>query len=115
MEKTNNHIEEYFLKNDNNSTAIASKELFKSENIELRTDINDEEIINITKLKFNNKILQKHKLKPVFEDYINDFMKLKVSKDRKSRGEFVSINKTNNTDEVINGMGNLSNIMGNRK
>lgn len=115
MIPTNNHIEEYFLKNDNNSSAIASKELFKDENIELRTDITDEEIVIINKLMYNNSILEKHKLNPVFELFINNYMRLKVSKDRKSRGEFVKINSQDKTDDVMTGMSQISNILGVRK
>lgn len=115
MQKSNNHIEEYILKSDNNSQAIASKELFKDDKIELKTDINDMEIVHINKMLFNNEILKKCGLKPAFEKFITGYMKLKVSKDRKSRGEFVTINKQNNADEVMAGMSNISNILGVRK
>lgn len=115
MKKTNNHIEEYFLKNDNNSTAIASKELFKDDNIELRTELKDEEIILINGMMFNNTMLKECGCEEVFEPFITNFMRLKVSKDRKSRGEFVSINKQNDTNDVISSMGNIGNIMGARK
>ena len=64
---------------------------------------------------FNNMILENRGLKPVFKPFITNFMKLKVSKDRKSRAEFVSINKTNDSDDVISKMGNIGNILGARK
>jgi len=115
MEKTNNHIEEYFLKSDNNSQAIASKELFRDDKIMLRTDISNDEIIIINKLMFNNSLLESCGLEQVFDGFINNFMKLKVSKDRKSRQEFVSINKSDKTDEVMAGMGNISSILNARK
>lgn len=115
MQKTNNHIDEYFLKNDNNTTAIASKELFKGENIELRTDLKDEEIVLINSMMFNNKILKEIGCEEVFNPFINNFMRLKVSKDRKSRGEFVSINKQNDANDVISSMGNIGNVMNSRK
>lgn len=115
MKKTNNHIEEYFLKNNENDKHLVNKELFKGDEIELRTELTDEEIVIINKLIFNNIVLKKHGLKPCFQPFITNFMRLKVSKNRQSRQEFVQINKENNTDEIINGMGNLSNILNVRK
>lgn len=115
MKKTNNHIEEYFLKSEGNSKDFASKELFKDENIEVRTDINNNEIILINKLIFNDDFLLNKGLNPVFKKFYKNLMKLKISKDRKSRQEFVSINKEDKTDDVLNGMGNISNILNTRK
>lgn len=115
MEKANNHIEEYFLKNDNNTTAIASKELFKGDNIELRTDLKDEEIILINTMMFNNELLKEVGCEEVFKSFITNFMRLKVSKDRKSRGEFVSINKQNDSADVVSSMANIGNVMNSRK
>ena len=115
MEKTNNHIEEYFLKNDNDSKAIASKELFKDDKIVLKTDLTDDEITIINKLYYNDAFLAKNKLNTPFDLVIQNYMKLKVSKDRQSRKEFVSINKNNDNDDTIEKFGNLSNIMQSRK
>lgn len=115
MEKTNNHIEEYFLKNDNNTTAIASKELFKDDKIELRTDLNNDEIVLINNIMFNNKLLKDAGIEEVFSPFIINFMRLKVSKDRQSRGEFVKINRQDNTEDALTGMSQISNILGARK
>lgn len=115
MNKSNNHIEEYFLKSDNNSQAIASKELFKNDNVETKTELSDEEILIINKLKFNDSILERAGLKPVFNLFTQNYMILKISKERKSRQEFVNINKADKTDEIMSGMGNLSNILNVRK
>jgi len=115
MKKTNNHIEEYFLKNDNDSKAIASKELFRDDKIILKTDLTDDEITIINKLLYNDAFLSSKKLKQPFKLVIENYMKLKVSKDRQSRKEFVSINKNNDNDDTIEKFGNLSNIMGARK
>jgi len=46
--------------------------------------------------------------------YIN-YMRLKVSKDRKSREEFVNINKQDSKEDVISMASNLSNISGAKK
>lgn len=102
----NNHIEEYFLEVEKDSQAQASKQIFSAtdEDVAIKTEINQQEIVLINKLEMNNQFLESKGLKPVFRPFINNYMKLKISLDRKSRGEFVSINKADTTDDLLKGM-----------
>lgn len=101
-----NHIEEYFLEVEKDSQAQASKQIFSAtdEDVAIKTEINQQEIVLINKLEMNNQFLESKGLKPVFRPFINNYMKLKISLDRKSRGEFVSINKADTTDDLLRGM-----------
>jgi len=91
-----NPIEHYFNNKHNTAEFI---ELFEGtdQNIDLRTDLSHEEIILVNVIKMNGEYLKE--LDPVeFKDniytrFINSYMRLKVSLDRKSRAEFVDINK----------------------
>lgn len=112
-----NHIEEYFVQNETNKEILTSKELFRAEkeDVDIKTDINLQEIILINKLIFNNRHLKKHKLKGVYDGFIDEYLRLKISLDRKSRGEFVTMNSKNNTDQIIDKMSSVSNIIGTKK
>lgn len=95
IKKLINPIESYFNNKHNTAEFI---ELFEGteENIDLRTDLEHEEIILTNIIKMNGEYLKD--LDEAFKDniytrFINSYMRLKVSLDRKSRGEFVDINK----------------------
>ena len=89
------HISEYFVKEEGTKEAFHSRELFKADdkNVDLKTDLSFKEIILMNKLIYNNHILKKYQLNPVFDKMIYSYMRLKFSLERKSRGEFVFINK----------------------
>ncbi len=111
--KMSDSIEEYFIQSEGNSQAITSQEIFKAEdeNVDLRTHLTDEEIGYINTLEFNNLLLKQRGLKPVFSKFLNKYMRLKISKDRLSRGEFVNINRSKGDDaEVFDRLSNLKNI-----
>ena len=110
--KLPDHIEEYFSEKESSSEAINSREIFNAteENIDLKTDITDQEISLIATLKFNDDFLMSRGIKPVFSQYYNNYMRLKVSKDRKSRGEFVNINKRESQEDVVGMAGNLAGL-----
>jgi hypothetical protein len=113
-----NHIEEYFADATNGKEVLTSKELFKAnpEDVDIKTDISIQEIVLINKLLFNNEILKEAGLKPVYKNFLNSYMRLKISLDRKSRGEFVDMNRSNQKPEdVLSTMSNVSNIMGAKK
>lgn len=116
MKKTTNHIEEYLINSDNNSNLI-SKEIFKadSENIDLKTELIFKEVNLINRMVFNDSFLKSKGLRPVFKIFYHNYMRLKVSLDRKSRGEFVNINKSKDADDVINSLSSLNNITGAKK
>jgi len=61
------------------------QELFKLEKIELITDLSEDEIKLITRIK----VLADLKDIQAYKDGINYFMKLKLSKNRKSRQEII--------------------------
>ena len=110
------NIDEYFAKIEGSKEAFHSRELFKAEkDVDLKTDLGAEEINHINTLMFNNVLLKSRGLKPVFEGFITKYMRLRFSLDRKSRGEFVNINKNDNTEEAVRLASNLSNITGSKK
>lgn len=107
-----NHIKEYFVKVENSKEAINSKELFSADrdNIDIKTELSDEEIQIINRLMINDAILVQHGLQPVFSIFTNQFMRLKISRNRQSRQEFVDINRQSNTHEMLSGLQGLSNM-----
>lgn len=116
MKSTNNHIDEYFTENERSKEVITSKELFTADkDVDIKTDIKWEEIVIINKILFHNEHLRKQGLKPIYNNFLNNYMRLKISMDRKSRAEFVNMNRGNNTDEVIDKFSALSNITGAKK
>lgn len=115
--KMSNHIEEYFTKIEGTKEAFHARELFKAtrDDVDIKTHLGDEEIALITKIKWFDDLLKRKKLVPIYTDFLYNYMRLKISKDRLSRTEFVNINKTNNPEDAINLMSNLSNITGTKK
>jgi hypothetical protein len=112
-----NPIEEYFTKIETSKESVNSKAIFEAENdnLDLKTELSIQEIVILNKLEMNNLYLKSKGIKPVFSEFIKNYERLKISLDRKSRGEFVNLNKSNNTDDILNGMSNLSNIAGAKK
>lgn len=112
------HIEEYFKNQEGSGEAIKSRELFTAdkENIDLKTDLTNDEIALINTMLFNNQILKDSGLEPVYNDFLIKFMRLKVSKDRKSRAEFVGINQNKEEDDQVQKINkNLETLTKNRK
>ena len=107
------HIEEYFSNVKDSNEQRASKELFKGDkDIELRTDIDVIDIVYINAMMLNDKVLSDKGLKPVFKPFYENLMKLRVSKDRLSRGEFVKINSQDRSDELVQGMQTAGTLFG---
>jgi len=79
-----------------------SKELFSKEDIEVKTDINEEETSIIARLKF---LCDELNLKN-FEKSLTYLMELRVSKGRKSRKEFIDSIKKEGQFLGMNGGGN---------
>jgi len=115
--KMSDNIEEYFAKVEGTKQAFHSRELFQAEenSIDLKTDLSNEEISLINVLSYNDEILKSKGLKPVFSPFIYKYMRLKVSKDRLSRMEFVNVNKVNSNEDILNVASNLKNITEPRK
>ena len=98
------NILESFI-NKNVKEEKESKELFSNANIETRTDLTTSEIIGIAKLKF---LCDEYGLDN-FRKMLIYFMELKLSKDRKSRKEFIEAIKRS---DQFNGFGNSANLGG---
>ncbi|MGV9141418.1 MAG: hypothetical protein ACOC1X_00610 [Promethearchaeota archaeon] len=111
------HIEEYFAKTEGSDKAMNSRQIFEADdnNIDLKTELSDKEIALITTLKFNDMILQNKGLKAVFSNYYNKYMRLKVSRERKSREEFVNLNKESTQEDILGKASNLKNLTDPRK
>jgi hypothetical protein len=113
-----NHIEEYFAESTQSKEVLTSKELFRAnrEDVDIKTDLSWQEIVLINKLIFNNALLKEAGLNPVYSDFIEEYLRLKISLDRKSRGEFVDMNRgQQKTDDILDTMSKVSNITGAKK
>ena len=80
------------------------KELFTDENIDQKTELSDEEINLFSR---GDIIADKFKL-PLLKKYIHKFEKLRVSKLRQGRKEFVETAK--NREEAGEGLKNFANM-----
>ncbi len=112
MKKVSNHIEEYFTKIEGSRDLITAREIFKAdkENIDIKTDISHQEIVLLNALLYNNIILKSKGLKPVWMPFINQYMRLKISLDRKSRGEFVDVNRSGDPSKMLQDFSNIKSL-----
>lgn len=101
-----NPIEEYHK--DNLNKELKKDELFeaKDENVDIKTDLSEERIVLVNTLHENDLFLESRGLKPVFKSYYEKHLRLLISKDRKSRAEFVEVNKAKKDElpEQFNGL-----------
>lgn len=110
-----NHIKDYFSDIDNKSKeAHHSKNLFGATNmdIDLKTELTWQEAVYINVIYFNNDILVKAGLEPVWSDFADKYLRLKVSKDRASRSEYVNVNSAGLNDKDISRFANLKTFLG---
>jgi len=91
------------MQGDSEKLQIA-KELFTAENIDMKTEMTIQEITNFSRAEFIKEIFAQDSL----SIFIDKFERLRVSKDRKGRAEFVETVKDNNKDE--GGLNNLANL-----
>ena len=113
-----NHIEEYFAEASQSKEVLTSKELFRAErdSVDIKTDLSWQEIVLVAKLKFNNDLLKDFGLISVYNEFLNNYLRLKISLDRKSRGEFVDMNRgAQKAEDVLDTMSKVSNITGAKK
>lgn len=115
--KLPNRIDEYMKEQESNSKVKTSRELFTAEqkDIDLKTDLSLSDIHNINVLMVNDEILKSCGLKDVFSMYYSEFMRLKISLDRKSRAEFVTINSEEKTGDLLEKASNTTSIINSRK
>ena len=116
MKHKPNHIEEYFK--DENRDHKKYELLFNvsddNVDLDLKTEVSEEELRNITTLEVTNDYLEKQGIKRVFSSYIEKFLRLKISLERKSREEFVRVNQPEQLKEQ-GIMQNMQQMMGIRK
>lgn len=117
-ERMSNHVEEYF-KNEENTSGRLSRELFdvgdKNKALDFKTDLSLNEIKDITSLHYNDEYLLSIGMPAMFRGFYEKYMRLVISKERKSRAEFVSINKTDQSDDMIGKLSNLDALRGSKK
>jgi hypothetical protein len=87
-------------------------ELFNAnkENVDLQTQLSEEELRAVAVLQTNDKYLFEKGVRGVYANYIQSFMRLKISLDRQSRKEYVEVNKNENQElnamqKVFGGLG----------
>ena len=90
------------IQGDSEQLQIA-KELFTKENIEMKTELSDAEIRIFSRASFFGDIFAIDCVKI----YIDRFMRLRVSKAREGRKEFVETVKNREKDNGIGQLGNL--------
>lgn len=112
-----NHIEEYFANKEGNKDFLISREIFNADkDVDIKTDLDAQEISYITVLMYNNDLLRSKQLKPVYKEFLNNYMRLKISLKRQSRGEFVNINRGDDkTSDVLKGMSDLKSLQDTKK
>ena len=93
-----NPIDQYF--SDKAGHVSKFSELFKGNDdfIDQMTELSEEDIGDIGTLNLNDRYLARRGFRPAFADYTHKFMRLQVSKERKSRGEYVNVH---NADRIL--------------
>lgn len=106
--KLPNHIEEYF---DSSSSKAEFIELFEADedDIDLKTDLSHPEIVVVNAIIFNHTFLEKKNI-PSPYSWIAKYLRLKVSCDRKSRAEFVDINKKERFENNLDKFNSIANL-----
>lgn len=90
-----------------NSIKSVSKELFNKESIDLKTEVTHDEINHLTRMRFLEQKFQTENI----DVLINSFLRLRVSKNRKSRAEFINALQTENRNAQGSGF-SLSKLFG---
>lgn len=104
-----NHVQEFFSQTERE----VGSELFRinDSNSDLKSELSEEEIRLIDVLKSNDDHLEELGIGAVFTIYYKNFLRLKVSLQRKGRGEYVDVHKKDNSDTTISRFSNLKTIL----
>ena len=104
-----NPIEEFFIAQEGANSKYS--ELFKGNDkfIDQMTELSDKDIRDILVLQTNDKYLLGRGIDPIFGFYTHKFMRLMVSRNRKSREEYVNVHKA---DEMVDQLGRLRGVGG---
>lgn len=106
-----NPIEEYFKENVNQESTF--QDLFQASDfdVDLKSDLSIEEIQIINKLLYYDSIIYEYLNFNLYLSYIKSYLRLKYSLDRKSRGEFVDINRRDRFKQNLREFSDFSNIL----
>lgn len=104
-ESLNPHFDEYFDRVNESDGIRLGKEIFKAtnEDVDIKTDLNTKEIYHINALKMIDKMLEDHGIGKVYNSFYDDYFRLKISKDRLSRGEFVKVTAQDKSENLLEG------------
>jgi hypothetical protein len=94
---------ESMFRNEQNVNMNDVKELFHEEKVKARTDISGRQIKLITKAFYLAEITGMKEINHI----LSDFLTLSISKDRKSRAEYVEGLKARIDNSLQNGIGNM--------
>lgn len=105
-----NPIDEYIEHNVDKESTF--KDLFEStdENVDMRTDLAHEEIILVNKIEIIDRFLKEKIGSPIYHTFLRRYMRLKFSLDRKSRAEFVDVNRKERFEQNLQRFGNFQNL-----
>jgi len=102
-ENTQNYddVEELFGNDSNTSESQILKELFNQKNFKVKSELSKDEISIISRIYTLAKLTNR----PHLTEVVNEFIILRISKDRQSRKEFVEANREMKKD-MNNGLFN---------
>jgi hypothetical protein len=94
--------------------------LFDEGDIDLKTDLSSKEVVLVTALDIESKLINKSFSKFGFDfdlygAFLQSYKRHKVSLDRKSRSEFVASIMKNTIDRDLNRVSNLKNVTDSRQ
>lgn len=104
-----NPLEEYVYDKGKENTFL---DLFEADhdNVDLRSDLTIQEIVIINKLIVDNSFLNEKLGFNLFDEFLEHYLRLKISLDRKSRGEFVDVNRKDRFEQNLQRFNNFSNL-----
>lgn len=104
-----NHIKEYVDSIGNEEKFL---ELFeaKDDNVDLRTDLELPEIIVLNKLRTFIIFLKERDLDTMYTQFFTSYLRLKISNERKSRGEFVDIHRKERFEQNLKRYGDFKTL-----
>jgi hypothetical protein len=94
---------EAMFSGDGQTESSILKELFSNKNIKLKTELTEDQVSIVSRLELMATITKR----PYLQIVLNEFLTLQVSKERKSRAEFVEAHKDRNQQAnkgILNGL-----------
>lgn len=102
------HIEEY-VKNIDSDNHF--EELFEGDvNIDLKTELNESELILVNKINQNAIFLKEKIGHHIYKDFLTNYLRFKVSYLRQSRKEFVDVNRQERFEQNLGRFNNFANL-----